>query len=99
MKPTRLTYEQIIGALKSAGQDARTGDIVRKHGVSEATICHTKSKHNGLEVRLSELVNENAKLKRLLVDTLLDNVGLIPTCNDHNPLAHLRCPMVIMRQG
>jgi DNA invertase Pin-like site-specific DNA recombinase len=29
----------------------------------------------------------------------LERPGLIPTCNDHNPLAHLRCPMVIMRQG
>ena len=26
-------------------------------------------------------------------------IQIIPTCNDHNPLAHLRCPMVIMRQG
>jgi transposase len=31
--------------------------------------------------------------------TGLAEMGLIPTCNDHNPLAHLRCPMVIMRQG
>jgi DNA invertase Pin-like site-specific DNA recombinase len=33
------------------------------------------------------------------VDSGVSGRKIIPTCNDHNPLAHLRCPMVIMRQG
>jgi len=28
-----------------------------------------------------------------------DDNNVIPTCNDHNSCAHLRCPMVIIRQG
>ena len=55
-------------------------DLARRHGVSEATIYNWKSKYGGLEVsearRLRELESENAKLKRLLADTMLDNVAL-----------------------
>lgn len=56
------------------------GDLARRHGVSEATIYNWRAKYDGLEVsearRLRELENENAKLKRLLADTMLDNVAL-----------------------
>jgi hypothetical protein len=46
--------------------------------------------------------SESEKAEELTADekSFFDvNQRLIPTCNDHNPLAHLRCPMVIMRQG
>lgn len=79
MKRTRFTEEQIIGVLKETEAGAKTADLARRHGVSEATIYNWKSKYGGLEVsetrRLRELESENAKLKRLLADTMLDNVA------------------------
>ncbi|WP_334166218.1 IS3 family transposase [Tepidimonas sp.] len=80
MKRVRFSEEQIIGVLKEAEAGAKTADLARRHGVSEATIYNWKAKYGGLEVsearRLRELESENAKLKRLLADAMLDNVAL-----------------------
>jgi len=80
MKRTRFSEEQIIGVLKEAEAGAKTADLARRHGVSEATIYNWKSKYGGLEVsearRLKELESENAKLKRLLADAMLDQAAL-----------------------
>ena len=80
MKRTRFTEEQIIGLLKEAEAGAKTADLARRHGVSEAAIYNWKAKYGGLEVseakRLRSLEDENAKLKRLLADTMLDNAAL-----------------------
>jgi putative transposase len=80
MKRLRFTEEQIIGVLKEAEAGARTAELARRHGVSEATIYNWKAKYGGLEVseakRLRALEDENAKLKRLLAETMLDNAGL-----------------------
>ena len=80
MKRTRFTEEQIIGILKEAEAGAKTADLARRHGVSEATIYNWKAKYGGLEVseakRLRSLEEENAKLKRLLADTMLANAAL-----------------------
>ena len=80
MKRTKFTEEQIIGVLKEDEAGAKTGDLARRHGVSEATIYNWRAKYGGLEVseakRLRALEDENAKLKRLLADAMLDNAGL-----------------------
>src|SRR3546814_15817194 len=80
MKHTRFSEEQIIGVLKEAEAGAKTGELARRHGVSEATIYNWKAKYGGLEVsegkRLRSLEDVTAKLKRLLADSMLDNVAL-----------------------
>ncbi len=80
MQRVRFSEEQIIGVLKEAEAGAKTGELARRHGVSEATIYNWKAKYGGLEVseakRLRSLEDENAKLKRLLADSMLDNAAL-----------------------
>ena len=79
MKRTRFSEEQVICVLKEAEAGAKTANLARRHGVFEATIYNWKSNYGGLEAleawRLRELEGENAKLKRLLADTMLDNVA------------------------
>jgi len=83
MKRSRFTEEQIIGVLKESEAGAKAADRARKHGVSEATLYNWKAKYGGLEVseakRLRTLEDENATLKRLLADAMLDNAGLKDT--------------------
>ena len=80
MKRSRFSEEQIIAVLKEQEAGMPTADVCRRHGISSATFYKWKSKYGGLEVsearRLRELESENAKLKRLLADTMLDNVAL-----------------------
>ena len=80
VKILRKSEEQIIGILKDAEAGAVVTELCRKHGMSSATYYAWKAKSGGLEVsdakRLRSLEEENARLKRLLADTMLDNAGL-----------------------
>ena len=80
MKRKRFTEEQIIGILKEHELGAKMADLCRKHGISEATFYNWKSKFGGLDVsearRLKQLEGENARLKKLLADSMLDNAAL-----------------------
>jgi len=80
MKRSRFTEERIIGILKEQEAGATVADLCRKHGMSDATFYNWKSKYGGMEVseakRMRSLEDENAKLKRLLADAMLDNAAL-----------------------
>ncbi len=80
MKRSRFTDEQIIGILREQEAGAKTADVCRKYGVSGATFYKWKAKFGGMEVgeakKLRTLEDENAKLKKLLADAMLDNAAL-----------------------
>ncbi len=80
MKRSRFSEEQIIAILKEQEAGAPTADVCRRHGVSSATFYKWKAKFGGLEVseakRLRQLEDENAKLKKLLAEAMLDNAML-----------------------
>jgi putative transposase len=76
----RFTEQQIIGVLKEAEAGMKVAEVCRKHGISEATYYNWKAKFGGMSVseaqRLKALESENAQLKRLLAESLLDNAAL-----------------------
>ena len=80
MRRSRFSDEQIIAIVKEQEAGAKTADVCRRHGISDATFYKWKSKYGGLEVsearRLKALEDENARLKRLLADAMLDNAAL-----------------------
>ena len=73
----RFTEEQIIGFLREAEAGLAVAELCRRHGFSEASYYLWRSKFGGMNVsdakRLKELETENARLKRLLAESMLEN--------------------------
>jgi putative transposase len=80
MKRSRFNEEQIIAILKEQEGGMPTVEVCRRHGISSATFYKWKAKFGGLEVsearRLRSLEEENARLKKLLAEAMLDNAVL-----------------------
>ena len=76
MKRSRFSEEQIIGILKEHQVGLGAKELCRKHGISDATFYKWRSKYGGMEVsdarRLKTLETENAKLKKMLAEQMMD---------------------------
>jgi putative transposase len=80
MKGSRFNEEQIIGILREQEAGAKTQEICRRRGISDATFYKWKAKYGGLDVsearRLKGLEDENRRLQKLLAEAMLDTAGL-----------------------
>jgi putative transposase len=76
MKRRRFSEEQIFGILKEQQAGLSAAELCRKHGISDATFYKWRSKYGGLEVseakRLKQLEDGNARLKKLLAESVMD---------------------------
>jgi len=80
MKRARYSEEQVIGILHEHDAGVKYTDLCRKHGMSQGTFYAWKSKYGGMTVseakRLRALEDENAKLKKLLAEQMLDAAAM-----------------------
>lgn len=80
MRKSRFTEEQIIAILSEQERGMSTAEVCRRHGVSQGTFYKWKARFGGMNVsdarKLKSLEGENARLKRLLADAMLDNAVL-----------------------
>ena len=80
MRKSRFTEEQIIAILAEQERGEQTSEVCRRHGISSATFYKWKAKFGGMDVsdarKLKTLETENARLKRLLAEQMLDNTIL-----------------------
>ena len=75
MRKSKFTDEQIIAILAEQERGMATADVCRRHGVSSATFYKWKAKYGGMDVSDARKLKtlENARLKKLLADSMLDN--------------------------
>ncbi len=80
MKRKSYSQEQIIRILKEHEAGVPANEVIRKHGIANGTFYRWKSKYGGMELsdakRLRELEVENAKLKKLLAETMLEKTAV-----------------------
>ena len=80
MKKKLFTEEQIIGTIKACEAGEKVSDLCRRLGIAQGTFYNWRAQFAGLEVneakRLRELASENAKLKKLLAEKLLENEAI-----------------------
>jgi putative transposase len=106
MKRSRFTAEQIVGVLREQEAGVKVAEVCRKHGISEPTYYAWKAKFGGMGIsdarRLKQLEDENAKLKNLLAETMLDNAVLkdiTSRSGDASPLGEPRRGLRARRTG
>ena len=80
MKKKRFTEEQILRILKEYNAGKKVQDLIREHGISDATLYNWKKKYSDMQVnelkRLRDLESENLKLKRIVAELNLENYAL-----------------------
>ena len=81
----RFSEEQIISILKEAEAGLAVKELCRKYNISDATFYTWRKKFGGMEGsearRLKTVEDENARLKKLLAESLLDNEALKAALN------------------
>ncbi len=77
MRKSRYTEEQIIGFIKQLDAGMNAAEVCRKVGFSTGTLYKWRAKFGGMQAseakRLRDVEAENANLKKLLAEAMLDN--------------------------
>lgn len=76
MRKSRFTTEQIVGILREHEAGEKTGELIRRHGISRETFYRWKRIYGGMEIadakRLKAIEEENRRLKRVVADQALN---------------------------
>ena len=76
----RFSDEQIISILREAESGVFARELCRKHAISDAACYTWRKKFDGMEMpevkRLKSFEEENAHLKELLAEVMMDKEAL-----------------------